>query len=336
MIDQRIIDQFNKRAPFQITEDNILVLSHVGSHSHGTYIPPVDPMAVDDIDYMGIIIPPVEYVLGIKSWEGLNFMFEELDCVFYSFQKFIRLLTQANPNVIGMLWMRPQEYHAQRQEWQSILDQKALFSTLKSYNSFSGYAHEQLRKMTSFDAHTTAEWDRANEIFEAIGWTMADVISQNVSLPMPDLQKLYDYCATQDELRFHPSDDELTAIIADTRKVAINIHAKHFQGYMGAKRKALVRKYGYDTKNGAHLIRLLRMALEFLQTGKFNVYRQNDAEELKEIKQGKWPLEKVKADAEMLFDKAKAARDVSTLPADFDHEKVNNLVVELQRKFYNV
>lgn len=42
------------------------------------------------------------------------------------------------------------------------------------------------------------------------------------------------------------------------------------KGYMGEKRKALVNKYGYDTKSVAHLIRLLRMGVEFLTTGEMH------------------------------------------------------------------
>lgn len=38
-----------------------------------------------------------------------------------------------------------------------------------------------------------------------------------------------------------------------------------FEGYMGEKRKRLVRKFGYDTKNACHLIRLLKMGIEFIQ-----------------------------------------------------------------------
>jgi len=35
------------------------------------------------------------------------------------------------------------------------------------------------------------------------------------------------------------------------------LHREHLSGYMGEKRKAMVRKYQYDVKNAAHLIRLL-------------------------------------------------------------------------------
>lgn len=56
---------------------------------------------------------------------------------------------------------------------------------------------------------------------------------------------------------------------------------------MGERRKALVRRHGYDTKNAAHLIRLLRMGIEFLQSGELLVDRSgHDAGELLAIKRG--------------------------------------------------
>lgn len=60
-----------------------------------------------------------------------------------------------------------------------------------------------------------------------------------------------------------------------------------YQGYMGEKRKRLVEKFGYDTKNAAHCIRLLRMLHEYLTEGKFIVKRQDNGE-LLDIKHGKW------------------------------------------------
>src|SRR4051812_11157423 len=103
--DVRIAEEFDKRCPFKLTTNNLLVLAHVGSKSHGTYVAPDNPEAIDDVDYMGVVIPPIEYVLGVESWEGVQFMREELDCVFYSLRKFVGLLMKNNPNVLGMLWM---------------------------------------------------------------------------------------------------------------------------------------------------------------------------------------------------------------------------------------
>lgn len=97
------------------------------------------------------------------------------------------------------------------------------------------------------------------------------------------------------------------------------------EGYMGAKRKQLVDKLGYDAKNSAHCIRLLRMAIEFLDTGILNVYREHDAEDLLEIKLGRRTLESVKKEAEDLFNKIKIARVKSSLPEFPDFDKINEM-----------
>lgn len=102
---------------------------------------------------------------------------------------------------------------------------------------------------------------------------------------------------------------------------------KFATGYMGQKRKALVEKFGYDCKNAAHLIRLLRMGQEFLATGMLNVKR-HDAKELIEIKQGKWSLDRVMSTSMELSDKMTYARDVSPLPERPNEEAINAMLME--------
>lgn len=104
------------------------------------------------------------------------------------------------------------------------------------------------------------------------------------------------------------------------------------EGYMGAKRKELVKKYGYDTKNAAHLIRLLRMGIEYLIDGQLRVYRV-DNHELKDIKQGKWKLERVKQEAESLFKLAREMYATSDLPPKPDKEKAEELLMEIVEEY---
>lgn len=99
-------------------------------------------------------------------------------------------------------------------------------------------------------------------------------------------------------------------------------------GYMGAKRKSLVERYGYDTKNAAHLIRLLRMGIEFLATGQLNVLRP-DAPQLIRIKKGEYNLEKIKTMAEDLFDDARKALMGCALPEEPDHEKAEYILMDM-------
>ena len=105
--------------------------------------------------------------------------------------------------------------------------------------------------------------------------------------------------------------------------------------YMGAKRKELVKKFGYDPKAAAHCIRLLRMGIEFLTTGELNVFR-SDASQLLEIKKGLWTLEQVKKESDRLFVLANEAYVRSSLPAKPNVEKVNQLVIEVMSDYLKV
>jgi len=99
-----------------------------------------------------------------------------------------------------------------------------------------------------------------------------------------------------------------------------------YAGYMGVKRKALVDKFGYDTKNAAHCIRLFRMGIEFLTDGELHVVRE-DASQLIQIKQGQWPLSKVQREADKLFKKMEEAYINSKLPDKVNFDMVNELVI---------
>lgn len=100
------------------------------------------------------------------------------------------------------------------------------------------------------------------------------------------------------------------------------------EGYMGEKRKALFEKYGYDTKNASHTIRLLRMAVEYLSTGELHVLR-HDASELIDIKRGRWTLAEVEAEAQRLFALADQALVTSHLPPAPDMKRISDLCVGL-------
>jgi predicted nucleotidyltransferase len=100
------------------------------------------------------------------------------------------------------------------------------------------------------------------------------------------------------------------------------------QAFQGEKRRERFEKYGYDCKNAAHLIRLLRMGIEALSASQINVVRY-DARELKDIKQGKWELEKVRGEAHRLQNLLDEAYVRSSLPAKPDFHKAEKLLIDI-------
>jgi predicted nucleotidyltransferase len=106
-------------------------------------------------------------------------------------------------------------------------------------------------------------------------------------------------------------------------------------GQMGAKRKELVERFGYDVKNAAHLIRLLKMGIEALTLGEMIVERP-DNNMLLEIKRGEWELKRVLEYADSLFRLMEESLIKSPLPARVSESFVNNLCMNITESFYHV
>jgi len=106
-------------------------------------------------------------------------------------------------------------------------------------------------------------------------------------------------------------------------------------GYMGKKRKELVEKFKYDTKNASHCIRLLRTCVELLETGTINVFREDDAEYLLSVKKGALTIDEVKSEADRLFILAEAAFVKTEIPDEPDYIKINEIVKDILLDYVN-
>ena len=101
------------------------------------------------------------------------------------------------------------------------------------------------------------------------------------------------------------------------------------------KRAALEDKLGYDGKNALHLVRLLRMCNEILETGQVNVYRE-DADELLAIRNGAWSYDKLIEFAETQDSEiGEIYKTCDILPHKPNREKLNELCIELVTEFYD-
>lgn len=120
---------------------------------------------------------------------------------------------------------------------------------------------------------------------------------------------------------------------AQIQKMAADGQA--YKGYMGAKRRAIVDRFGYDTKNAAHAVRLLHMGEEYLREGVLHVRRTHDKDLLLDIKRGKYTIAWIRDYVEKSLVAMEEAHARYTLvkrpldPVDLD----NRLVAVLQASF---
>ena len=300
-----------EKIPDEALPEDLLFLGYAGSLAHGTHRPKSDPDSIDDVDLIGVYAETPCFYLGFGGRDVKEYKEGEWDVVSYELRKLVGLLLKQNPNVMGLLWLSADRVLVAEEEWRVLLDHRGLFVSKRAYFSFAGYARGQFRRMTHYadnNPQRQAEIDTLNaEMMHRSALTRQRGPGNYAREPYRDW-----------------SMQKLRARYNDLRGAS---------GYMGEKRKALVERFGYDCKNASHLIRLLRMCLEFLPDGELRVDRSGiDADELVAIKRGEWTLEEVNAEAEALFASCESAYARSPLPEKPDREGAEELLVSLLRR----
>jgi hypothetical protein len=303
----------------ELLPDNLILLGYRGSIAHNMYVPQNNPDSIDYKDLIGVFVAPIEHYLGFGREEVKERFIDEWDAVSYEIKKFVGLLLKCNPNVLSLLWLPNRHLVFEHELGRLLRENRLLFATKAAYHSFSGYAYGQFKRMTHLNQEAQAEMSRLEQYLER----------HSIDLNAPKLNQ-----AQRDTvLEGGPFNGERLGLIADRYE---GLKRQYYSGgYMGAKRRELVRRVGYDAKNAAHLIRLLRMGIEFLVEGELHVERQ-DAEQLLEIKRGEWSLERVKEEAERLFRLAEEAYVRSSLPPKPDAEKAEGLCMEIVARYHGL
>ena len=117
-------------------------------------------------------------------------------------------------------------------------------------------------------------------------------------------------------------------------QAALN-HWNHYREWCRSRdpaRAELERKHGYDTQHAVHLLRLLAMGAEILETGRVHIYR-HDRQWLRAVLDGLLSYEELLDlvdDCEMRLDRLV---NLSPLPDDADAQAAEALIVELQEQF---
>lgn len=300
-----------------------IFLTRHGSHAYGTNI------ATSDEDFKGLAIAPKEYYLGVnQNFEQAEFKAPGPDMVIFELRKFFRLAVDCNPNIIEVLFSDPSDYLLCRPEMEMLLEKRQLFVSKRARHRFAGYAHAQLQRIQGHyrwlkdppkSQPTRAEYGLPErtvipsdqlQAAEAViqkkvaGWNLnlsgidessrVEVLNDiNAMLTEMFLTKDEQYRAVGSTLGY--SDNFLDLLDKERKYTARQKEWKSYQDWKtnrNEKRSELEAKWGYDTKHAMHLVRLLRMCREILETGRVLVKRP-DAAELLAIRNGEWTYEQL-------------------------------------------
>lgn len=130
---------------------NYILVGEVGSKSYGTNTPE------SDNDLLGIAVAPLSHYTGLDSWEhDGTFKIDKKQTVnaeltAFELKKFLRLAMAFNPNVIPLLYLRPEDYYLKTFGGQEILDKRHIFTSKRAYHTMIGYAQGQRKAVVDGD-----------------------------------------------------------------------------------------------------------------------------------------------------------------------------------------
>ena len=137
----------------EMVDKNTIIKIRTGSKLYGTYIE-----GNSDIDHFGVCIPTKDYILGTQKFDMCeertnpsssdkrNTKFDS-DYTCYSLQKYFKLLSDNNPNVLETLFVNKENIIYCDFSGKQILSNKNIFLSKRAYYKFMGYAIAQKRKL---------------------------------------------------------------------------------------------------------------------------------------------------------------------------------------------
>lgn len=302
---------------FDVAQRTIYLARH-GSHAYGLATP------TSDVDVKGVCIAPMAYHFGFtKSFEQQELLAAKgnpEDKTVYALDKFARLAANGNPAIIEVLFVDDSDVLVADEFGERLRAMREQFLSKKARFTFSGYAHDQLKRIErhrrwltkgkpvrptreecGLPERTVISADQLAAAQSAITkklarWNLDDmteiepamriVLTSLMRDSLAEMQIASDTAWKAAGRTIGYSENFLVLLDCERRYKARMDECDAYDEWelkRNPARAELERKFGYDTKHGSHLIRLMRMCREIMQ-GKGVIVKRPDAEELLAIK----------------------------------------------------
>lgn len=275
-----------------------------------------------DLDLKGVLVGPAAWYLGFVG--GPEQIEHGGDHVQYEIRKFMRLAAAGNPTLIELLFTEPEDHRVVTPAGERLLAARDAFLSRRVEKSFGGYALSQLKRIRTHRRWLLSPPDHAP--------TRAEYGLPDKAVAPPDQVGAAQAMLDAGELgALDVSPNFLALLDRERRYRGARREWEQYQGWLrgrNPRRAALEARFGYDTKHALHLVRLLRMGAEILETGRV-IVRRPDREELLAIRDGAWSYDELIERADALGERVEAAARASALPAEPDEPALDALCVSI-------
>ncbi len=333
-----------------------------GSHLYGTNTKD------SDVDTRGVFLLPTEYILGFFR---NCFKIEDkiTDTVYHEMKSFFKFAIKSNPNIIEFLFIPSDKMLKSSPVWEMIVENRDLFLSNKAKNTFSGYAFAQMKRIKHHRAWLLHP-PKKKPVREDFGMPSNDrsLLSKEKigafnEIIAAYLQQIGRYHSLKDELYELNKTHNYKAIIKNINELDFNAlkeiapfndnimqalekekaytnaltQWQHYQNWLKNRnpfRAKLEAKFGYDTKHGLHLYRLVDECRELMTTGKITFPRP-DREHLLAIKDGIYTFEQLLEKFEKVNNELEEIQRHSILPDKPQVTKIDDMCIKITKEHLN-
>jgi len=305
-------------------KSRVCYLTIAGSRAYGTDTPE------SDTDIRGVTLERPEEIYGSETFE--QFEDKETDTVIYGLKKFVSLCKACNPNVIEMLGTKYEHVLEMDKIGMLLRESAHLFLSKHAYITFSGYATAQLRRLQNalcHDASTPAQQE--------------EHIRRSLDSMMRKMQAQYEIHAG--DMTF--AIDRRTDVDAPELFTSVHIDRIPLRKFLEINTdiQTMLRNYGklnkrnkkkdlpHLRKHAMHLVRLYLMGIDILKGEGIQTYREKEHDLLMGIRSGDVPFDEVFRLVDGYEQEIEQAYHDSPLPDQPDEEAINDLLVEIYRRY---
>ena len=318
-----------------------------------------------DVDLRGVFIPSEEYFYGflhkVDQYED-----KKDDITYFDIRKFLILAINNNPNIVEFLFVPTNKWIKKSKEWEIIIDNKEHFLSTKCKHTFLGYAHSQLNRIKRHrgwllnppkEKPTREKYgllkhksflpkDQIGAFNVLLSMYLKQIgKSHKLKEELEEMEETVTYISLTQNLtdidykavqKIIPISDNMVEAL-DREKKYINA-MQQWNAYQRWKknrnpeRAILEKKYGFDTKHGSHLFRLITEGEELLTTGHITFPRP-DAELLLGIRNGVWTYEQLIEKVQDFEKKFEYLYENSILPKKPNRKKIDALCVDIVKEY---
>jgi hypothetical protein len=240
-----------------------------------------------DIDIRSWVIPPFEYLLNTKSFDCMEL---PGDHKVFSLKRFLEMVLQGDPQSSEILFSPKEKIIHCDEIGKEILSLREDIVSMAIYSRILGYSVSEFRKASG-----------TRLVIAERNITEDNVVNDIRTVFSPDKQSM---------------DEILERLMANKERKIIKSQAG-----VGEKRKGQFEKYGYCVSSAAHSIRLVSQLNLLIRTGEM-VFPLQNADLIRDIKQGKHDFKFVTEMYEEEVAKAEEFKEKSVLPYKPNREKV--------------